>query len=243
MGVTASAARRSREHRFFYAVAGFLGFLVLLGFARTYFLKTFFHQPPLSVLLHVHGVSMTLWFALFGVQVYLAANRRVGLHRKLGYAGLGLAAIVVVVGIAVAIGLTRRELTAHPESGGDVFLLGMLLFSVMVDFVLFIALGTLWRDRPDYHKRAMTLAMLSVIGPAVTRLPLDFLPQHNVGITIAINIGCIVGCVLIDALLHRRLHPVFGWGATFIVVWMFVIATFSGSQTWAHIVRSALGAG
>jgi len=57
--------------------------LVFAGFARSYYLKTFFATPVLPTLLHLHGAILTLWFVLFFVQVRLVAVRRVDLHRLL----------------------------------------------------------------------------------------------------------------------------------------------------------------
>ena len=50
--------------------------IVFAGFARTFYLKVLFDTPTLSTQLHVHGVVMTLWFALFALQVGLIATRR-----------------------------------------------------------------------------------------------------------------------------------------------------------------------
>ena len=45
----------------------------------------------------MHGVLMTAWVALFAAQVWLISARRVRVHQRLGYAGIGLAALIVVV--------------------------------------------------------------------------------------------------------------------------------------------------
>ncbi|WP_155121339.1 hypothetical protein [Bryobacter aggregatus] len=56
------ALTREREHRFFHAVAWLLAGLVFLGFARTYYLKSFFGAPALPLLLHAHGiVDAVVW--------------------------------------------------------------------------------------------------------------------------------------------------------------------------------------
>jgi hypothetical protein len=53
------------------------GLIALTGFARSYSLKSLFGNPPLPVLLHVHGVIMSSWCVLFIVQTYLVATHRV----------------------------------------------------------------------------------------------------------------------------------------------------------------------
>lgn len=108
--------------------------IVFAGFARTYYLKVLFDTPTLSTQLHVHGVVMTLWFALFALQVGLIATRRVNLHRRVGVVGVLLAALVVVMGVTTAIDGARLGHTPGPPP--LVFLtipLGdMLVFPILV---------------------------------------------------------------------------------------------------------------
>lgn len=53
------------------AIAAFA--VVVVGFARTYYLKLLFGAPALPWLLHLHGALMTSWFVLFFVQTSLIA--------------------------------------------------------------------------------------------------------------------------------------------------------------------------
>ena len=71
------------------AVGTFL--IIFAGFARTYYLKILFGTPALPLLLHLHGLIFTLWFALFFIQARLIARHRVDLHRRLGIFGAVLA--------------------------------------------------------------------------------------------------------------------------------------------------------
>ena len=76
--------RGTRDRRFYTWVAIAIPIIVLLGFARTYYLKGFFAGPELPALVHLHGVVMTVWVALFIIQVRLVASRRTNIHRRLG---------------------------------------------------------------------------------------------------------------------------------------------------------------
>jgi hypothetical protein len=60
MADTAARPTRVVDHRFFYGVGIAFSILVFAGFARTYYLKGFYGTPPLSLLVHIHGVVMTL---------------------------------------------------------------------------------------------------------------------------------------------------------------------------------------
>lgn len=229
---------REQEHRFFHAVAWLLAGLVFLGFARTYYFKSVFGAPALPLLLHAHGIVMTLWFGLFVVQVSLVKSRRIDLHRRLGSAGLLLGTLAVILSAVVSMGLARQELLARPASRLPALLLGLQLFAVLGVFVVLMVLGYCYRRRPDLHKRFMTMGMLCVLGPALTRLP--FLPNHDIAVTIAFNVGLILAVVLADAFLHRRFHPAFAGGAALVIGSMFAVAQFAQTDYWAAWVRRTL---
>jgi hypothetical protein len=53
------------DRRFYAGMSGLALCVVLVGFARTYYLKGLFGAPSLPLLLHVHGAVMTTWFVLF----------------------------------------------------------------------------------------------------------------------------------------------------------------------------------
>ena len=239
--MSATAARsthRIQDHRYYFVVAVGLIAVVLAGFFRTYFLKNFFGQPPLSALVHIHGAVMTAWYLLFFVQVRLVATNRISIHRTLGWVGAFLAALVAALGTAVSIGLAHRRLQLNPVSKGAPFLLGMQLISIVLVFAILVTLAIFLRRRPDYHKRLMTLAMLTALGPAIVRLP--FIDDHNIPAAIVVSNGLIFTCVITDWIRHRRLHPAFGYGTVLVIGTMLLTFPFAQSNTWAHIVRNFL---
>src|SRR5262245_9823894 len=77
--------------------------VVLGGFARTYYLRYWFDVPPITVLLHLHSIVFTAWFALFVVQTRLIAAQNYRLHMRVGVAGVVLAALVVLLGLATTV--------------------------------------------------------------------------------------------------------------------------------------------
>ena len=108
--MTSPIPSTGRDHRFL-ATAGAAAFaVVLVGFSRSYFLKSLFGTPPLPWLVHLHAFLMTSWFVLFFVQIRLAATRRIAVHRRLGVFGGGLAALMVIVGVVVARRAAARDL-------------------------------------------------------------------------------------------------------------------------------------
>jgi hypothetical protein len=236
---TAAAAKTSRvsDHRFYAVSAIVFAAIVFIGFARTYYLKGYFGNPHLPLLLHIHGSVMTLWYAVFIVQVRLVAAHRVALHRKLGIAGIFLAGVVATLGATVSMGLAKRDLLAHPQSAAPPFLLGLQLFGIVLVFVILVTAAVHYRRRSDYHKRLMTLAMISTLGPAITRLPLHLTAGHNIPATIAIAISLVLICVIVDSVRNHRLQPAFGWGGAMVIGAIFVVAPLAQTATWVHFVR------
>ena len=233
-------ARRAADHSFYYAVAIFLAVLVFAGFARTYYLREIYSTRALPLLLHLHGAVMTLWYALFILQVRLAAIKRIDLHRRLGLAGVILAGMVAVLATIVSLGLARRDLQSPPDAEAAPILLAFQLFGMVLIFLIFISLALYLRHRRDYHKRLMVLAMLSLLGPALTRLPLPFVPNHNVLVAIILSISCLLLCVLTDTFRNRRLHPAFGWGGALSIGSIFIVGAFAQSSVWTRLVRYVL---
>jgi len=211
--------------------------IVLAGFAHSYYLKTWFGTPVLPGLLHLHGLVMTLWFALFLLQVRLVAAGRTDLHRRMGVVGALLAMVVVVVGVATA--LTAVRLGHTPGPPPLVFLaipLGdMLVFSGLIGAALW------WRRRSDVHKRLMLLASLSLLTAAIARIPIDFIVAGGLPLFFALTDLIVVICVGYDTARNRRLHPAFGWGLLVIVSSQLVRFMIAGTATWKQFAAWLVG--
>src|SRR4030095_10394307 len=93
---------RRREHLFYVGLTSLIVCTVFAGFAPTYFLKSYFGSPPLSPLLHLHGLVFTSWIVLLVAQTTLVAANRTDIHRRLGILGAVIAVLIVVVGTTTA---------------------------------------------------------------------------------------------------------------------------------------------
>jgi len=222
-----AADRRLRlaDHRFYAAACAAAFAIVLAGFARTYYLRVLFGQPPLPWLLHLHGALMTSWFALFFVQTRLIASHRVKLHRRLGIFGGVLAGLIVIIGGTVAIRATARDVhLPHPGGPPPLVFMGFLLAALLV-FGTLVGAALLLRRRRDYHKRLMLLSCLSMIGPGLARIPLKrfpaalaFLKSGGWAGLFSLDAMVLYGCIAWDTARHRRLHPAFAAGGLLIVM-------------------------
>jgi hypothetical protein len=205
---------RPRVHQSLYTWAALAcAVIAVTGFARTYYVKAFFGSPPLPALLHIHGLIMSAWRLLFLAQTYLVATHRLRVHRSLGIAGAVLAILVVAIGTYATVAATAREVQAHVIRQFH-FLFGLNLMNLLL-FAIFVILGLAFRTRPEFHKRLMLMATLTLLAPAVARIVLLF--THAPLIQIVTFDLCILLFVAADTVWHRRLHPALGWSAALVI--------------------------
>ena len=105
----------SRDHaRLFYAgAAALLLVLMFLGFQQFYLHGRAFPDRPLTptirTLVIAHGIAMSLWMMLLLVQPLLVVNRKYRVHMAVGKAGAVLAALIVVLGLELALESARID--------------------------------------------------------------------------------------------------------------------------------------
>lgn len=221
---------RVTDRRLYLAFACVVPLLVLIGFARTYYLKGVFHGPALpSPLVHVHGLLMTSWVVLFGVQVGLISAKRVRWHMTLGMFGTFLAAAIVVVGVVTSLAGARRDL---PTAGAEALRFLVIPLGDMVAFPLFVGLGIVWRRRLAIHKRLMLLATAVLIPAAVARIPLGFIANGGAPLSYIIADLFILAAVLYDTIRNRRLHPVFLWGTVATIAIQVIRLNLAHTDLW-----------
>ncbi len=225
---TASRIRARRPRVFVWAAAAAL-LVILVGFAKTYYLRGFFETRSLPTLVHMHGLVMTLWFATLMAQALLISSGNVRMHRKLGVAGAAIAVLVLVVGTATAIAAARNGVSPGPPP--LVFL--AIPLGDMVVFSILVGLGFAYRGRGDYHKRFMISASLGILTAAIARLPLPGGLPLFFGLTDLLFIVFIA----IDSITNRRLHPAFAIG--FGVVLLSQVGRFliAGTPQWMQFAR------
>ena len=213
---------------FYTMVAVGTALIVFAGFARTYYLKELFGTRSLTLLLHVHGLVMTLWFVLFLVQVRLVAARRTDLHRRLGVIGALLALLVVTAGATTIIIRAKP----HFKPGHSLAFLAFQL-SILLVFAVLVAAAILLRRRSNFHKRLMLFASVSILQPAIVRLPLRFI-QTNPLVSFGLLDLCVLAPVAFDTIKNRRLHPAFGWGALLIVASQPLSFLLGATHVWTR---------
>jgi hypothetical protein len=229
------AVVRRSEHRFFLTAAFIVAAVVLVGFSRTFYLKGYFHTPPLLPIVQVHGALFSGWVALFITQAWLVSARRTRLHMQLGMAGFVLALAMVGVGTTTAITMARLG-HVPPGAPPPLMFLVVPLFDMLV-FSVLIAAGFLLRRRSDYHKRIMVVATAALMTAAFGRIVLMVQGTGNVILAFTLTDLLVVAAAAVDAFLHRRLHPAFVWAGALLILSQPLRFAVAHTQPWMNFAR------
>jgi hypothetical protein len=202
--------RLAFDRRLFRLAAVAFPLLVLVGFARTYYLKGAFGTPPLPVGVHVHGLAMTAWVLVFVAQVSLIATRRVRLHQRLGYASIALAVIVVMSGLRTALAAAKYGPAVVLAPEGPVATIPPLQFLAIpfFDVVVFACLfagAIAYRRAPAAHKGLMLLGAINFLPPALARVPSAALTALGPFFFFGLPTALVLAYLLVQ---WRRGHPV-----------------------------------
>lgn len=203
--------------RFPLLFAAAIVLITVIGFSRTYYLRFLADLPPMTTLVHLHGVVFTAWLALVILQVRFIAKHRIDLHRITGVVGIVLALMVIAVTIATVFANTvipriRPNGLTPPQASITGFTSTLL-------FTIFVGLGIAFRRRPAVHRRLMILSLVPVMGPGTSRL-LTLLGYREIShILIPIIVALFVAwCLMYDWRKYRIVHPVFAIGGAAVVI-------------------------
>jgi uncharacterized membrane protein YozB (DUF420 family) len=226
------------ERRFYIGMAFAILISVFLGFARSFYLKPVFPDfpTPAEPIFAVHGIAFTLWVLLLPLQAALIARHRMDLHRKLGYFGVALAIVMVVLGTWGAL------VAAHRPSGfvgvpvPPLQFLAIPLFAVAL-FALFVARAIARRRDTQSHKRLMLLGSFQLVTAAIARWPVvsGFGPLAFFAITDVFLLALAVW----DFRSRGRLHPVTLWGGILMIAAQPAQLMLSGTAAWLEFARWA----
>jgi len=155
-----------RGERFFSIMALIAMAYVLAGFGLLQVLQPD-QSSPLTGLVALHGIVFLAWFVLLISQPRLIQTGSIRRHRQFGFASLGLATAIVVLGYLVTRGAYARpdwSIAGMDPAGSVIFPL-----TDIVNFTIAFLLGFLNRHNAAAHKRLMLLAGLLMLDPAAAR--------------------------------------------------------------------------
>ncbi|GGD15305.1 hypothetical protein [Aquisalinus flavus] len=218
-----------RGERFFL----YFPWLILVTVIASFGAKAVFDAdglPPLTPLHHFHAVAMLAWFFLFALQPTLIHSGRVSLHRRLGQ--FSPLIVLAFIGFAIPISLLNWGRMGDP----------LIITANGVNLTLFLGLyisAIVYRRRADTHKRLMTYATLTLMGPAFGRIP-EIFDQSPV-LAVPFVFGYMLAPLVRDLIVRRSIHPATGIGFAILFAAIPVILGLSGMEGWASFLTSVLG--
>jgi hypothetical protein len=158
---------RSESKYFYFQMSLVCMAVAFLGFLPSYWTPMAtgtLHKAPIS---HIHGIIFFCWSLYIVFQSWLGATRQISRHRAVGLIGVSLATAMLIFGVMVSIQVMRETAAAgHADAGvgiADVALSNILLFAALIVFAL---VNT---RRPEWHKRLMLMAAISILGAPIAR--------------------------------------------------------------------------
>ena len=227
------------DHRFFSAMSIVSAVAIVAGFSSTYLPKVVSGAPPVPPIVHLHAIVFASWLVLFVAQTSLVLTGRTAVHRRLGIAGVALAALMVMLGSMTAIAVARsghRGIPGVEFRDAEGFLL-LNLVAIAV-FGILVAAGWLFRRNAAAHKRLMLTATTgALVGPGVSRLPFA---AGNTPVIALLALAFLFAGPVYDLVTRRRVHPAYVWAVLLAFASLPpVVAQLAATATW-HSVAAAL---
>ena len=227
--------RQDRKIYLVWVGLNWIGMVAGFGYDFSRYLA---QQPTPPLLIHMHALVFTLWLLVQTAQVILVTQGGIRLHRRLGPYALGLAALMVPLGLAAALTSKFRHLGME---GSDPQFLAINLADIL-GFGLFTLAGYLLRRDPASHKRMMMLAMVAIMDPGFSRFSDVFMQEPPPGYfwtLVFYNFwgNALLTCLMAgwDLLRHGALNRAFAIGAMFLLASeVFVIVLYT-DPVWERI--------
>ena len=210
MATNPTLTLRARDRRFYFFLGLLLAAIVFIGFARTFYLNSYFARHHLTVLSILHGIVFSSWIVLLVVQSALISSKQVRIHRRLGYASIALVVLIVAFALALTIRSAQRGFT--PPGAPPPLNFMAVNFADVVLFPSIVGVALWYRNRPEIHKRLMVVATIAILAPATARIVLLFSSNAILFKAYGISLAILLSCMLYDYLTHRRVHPAYIWG-------------------------------
>lgn len=208
--------------------------VVLIGFAPNFSAKMLHPAEPAPLSLWVHTVVFSGWLILFLVQTSLIQARKIGLHRTIGMSSAILGVVLPVVGVWVAIDTGHAQVALGNTKGASFLLVP---FSDMFFFAVLFGLGIWWRKRPEFHRRLMLLASVSLTVAAFARFPTYIVPGGHFNIACDILILLALGR---DLIVDGRIHRVYLIGFPLLIAGQAITEWVRATTWWVDIAVGIL---
>ena len=223
------------DRKLFIATAIGFPLVVLAGYFKSYYFSAFFAdaRPIANALVHAHGLVMSAWVLYFVAQVALIRTKNVKLHMTMGLAGIALAAIVIIVGMATAYDAQLVRGAAPPGVNPHSFFI--FPASDMTLFVVFFAAAIYYRKRAVEHKSLMLLTAINFLPAALFRIPVVS-PENTVWWAFGAPALLAIGILVWHTWKHGKLNKVFAAGVALLLVAVPLRPIIAETNAWLSFV-------
>ena len=205
---------------------------VILSFPLTYFQPMLTGSRRFSAFYHIHGAAFFGWILLYAWQTHLAASGKIARHREFGLAGIALSALLLPLGVIMAVLAIQHRMAAgdaHPSDFTAYNMVDLATFTILMS----ASIATVTRH-PDWHRHFTYGAALCLVGPAISRwfLPLPpFPPFTDFGPNILADL-LLIALVLHDRTTLGRIHPASWWVIAALVPIHLLTPVLASSDAW-----------
>ncbi len=233
------------DRNFFLAYVGLAWLGILMGFLPEIAHHVQSHEKPFPTIVHFHAVAFMGWLALFSVQVLLIRAGRPAIHRQLGFAMLGLAAVMMVLGPATALIADHAKIGTPDADPG--FL--SIQFTDILAFVGLLSAAVVFRNTTPAHKRLVLMSTVYItdagfarwFGGDVHGLLGDTPFSHWASLYICTTL-LVLGIGLYDLVTRRRLHPAYLAGLVWVVAMQATSIGLYADPAWKALAASWIAA-
>jgi hypothetical protein len=225
---------RLAERKLLLATAVLFPLTVLAGYFRSYYFSAFFDVPSVAnALVHAHGIVMSVWVLFFVAQTVLIRTKNIKVHMTMGMAGIALAALVIVVGMATAYDAQLVRGAAPPGINPHEFFI--LPVADMLMFAVFFAAAIYFRKRPTEHKSLMFLSAIAFVPAALFRIPIvppEYAMLWAFGTPAIVSVAALAW----HSYASGKINRVFAAGVAFVIAAVPLRPLIGASQAWLSFV-------
>lgn len=234
MAVNSNLLTRPSDKNLYKITAVGFPLVVLIGYFKSYYFSAFFNVPSVAnMLVHTHGLVMSLWVVYFVAQVALIRTKNYKIHMTMGMVGVALAAIVVIVGTATAYDAQLVRHSAPPGENPHAFF--FLPASDMAFFVIFFATAIYYRRRPTVHKPLMLMTAINFMPAALFRVsPLP--PEYTLFWAFGIPLVVAMSAFAWHTVKYRKFNAVFAAAVGLLAVTFPLRFFIPNSEIWLDLV-------
>jgi multisubunit Na+/H+ antiporter MnhC subunit len=232
----------------YLGAALFMILLNIAGFAPSLIDQSKRNAPPGTTVI-AHGLLASTWLGLFLAQALFVRMGHLSGHRRLGWMGPAVAALLVATGVMAVLEFGKRgfdlsgDLARFPPPGGPQTREDLVanMSAPLLAFAAFGALvgaGVWFRRRPEIHKRLMLFSLLSLGFTPLLHLGgrvLSHWPELYGTLVIAAPLTFVL--ILFSIAVHDRwstgrIHPVSLWMPIVILLVVFGVAPVIALMPW-----------